>query len=92
MIYFGSNKKLVKVGALLGYLVYVLALTGKKKKMIWKSTYEEEGLILAHGYKGFNSWLARSIALGFCWGNQYIMVGTYGGIILLTSWQQKPER
>lgn len=32
MIYFGSNRKLVKVGAPIGYLVYVLALTGKKKK------------------------------------------------------------
>lgn len=32
MIYFGSNRRLVKVGAPFGHLVYVLALTDKKKK------------------------------------------------------------
>lgn len=31
MIYFDSNRKLVKVGSPFGHLVYVLALTGKRK-------------------------------------------------------------
>lgn len=43
---------------------YILVSIQSVTKYLRLTTYKEERLIMAHGFRGFNAWIIGSVALG----------------------------